>query len=197
VEGAVGYSKDIRVSEEPMSAVEEYARIPMAFQVAEVLDVEVERDGLGGFTMSQRTVDVQYSKNYDALEGPLSWYKRFDTSKWLMLGAYVDNRRVGGAVVAFNTPGIIMLEGRRDLAVLWDVRVSPDYQRRGVGTALFREAETRARERGCRHLKIETQNINVPACRFYLSQGCVLGGINRFAYPEFPEEIQLLWYKDL
>ena len=63
--------------------------------------------------------------------------------------------------------------------------------------ALFRAAEAWSRDRGCRQLKIETQNINVPACRFYLRQGCVLGGINRFAYREFPEEVQLLWYKDL
>ena len=104
---------------------------------------------------------------------------------------------MGGAVVAFDTPGLIMLEGRRDLAVLWDIRVDPDHQRRGVGTALFGAAETWSRTRGCRQLKIETQNVNVPACRFYLGQGCVLGGINRFAYREFPEEVQLLWYKDL
>ena len=51
--------------------------------------------------------------------------------------------------------------------------------------------------RGCRWLKVETQNINVPACRFYAKQGCVLGAIHRFAYPDYPNEAQLLWYKDL
>jgi hypothetical protein len=51
--------------------------------------------------------------------------------------------------------------------------------------------------KGCFRLKVETQNINVPACRFYVKQGCVLGAIHRFAYPEFPDEAQLLWYKDL
>jgi hypothetical protein len=51
--------------------------------------------------------------------------------------------------------------------------------------------------RGCRRLKVETQNTNVPACRLYASQGCTLGAIHRFAYPELPEEIQLLWYKDV
>jgi hypothetical protein len=51
--------------------------------------------------------------------------------------------------------------------------------------------------RECRQLKVETQNINVPACRFYARQGCVLGVIDRFAYPTLPDEVQLLWYKDL
>jgi hypothetical protein len=49
----------------------------------------------------------------------------------------------------------------------------------------------------CRKLKVETQNINVPACRFYASQGCVLAAVNRMAYREPQDEIQLLWYKDL
>jgi hypothetical protein len=45
--------------------------------------------------------------------------------------------------------------------------------------------------------KSETQNNNVSACRFYAKQGCVLGGINRYAYPDHPDEAQLLWYKEI
>jgi GNAT superfamily N-acetyltransferase len=188
---------DFRISQEPTSALAEYSKIPMAFEVAEVLDVEVQPEGLGGMTLSLRSLDVPYVKDYDALEGPLEWPAMFDLTNWQLFAAHLGDTRVGGAAVAFDTPGLIMLEGRRDLAVLWDIRVSPQYQRRGIGTALFRAAETWSRNLGCRHLKIETQNINVPACRFYLRQGCLLGAIHRFAYSEFPEEAQLLWYKDL
>ena len=46
-------------------------------------------------------------------------------------------------------------------------------------------------------MKIETQNINVVACKFYAGQGCTLGAADRFAYPELPDEVRLLWYKDL
>jgi GNAT superfamily N-acetyltransferase len=66
-----------------------------------------------------------------------------------------------------------------------------------VGAALFQAAELWARNKGCRQLKVETQNINVPACKFYARQGCVLKTVNRRAYPELPEEAQLLWYKDI
>ena len=38
---------------------------------------------------------------------------------------------------------------------------------------------------------------NVAACRFYVRQGCTLGAVNRLAYPNLPNEIQMLWYKDL
>ena len=90
-----------------------------------------------------------------------------------------------------------MLEGRDDFAVLWDIRVQSDRRGRGVGTALFQRAVSWARERRCRQLKLETQNINVPACRFYANQGCRLGGVHPGVYTDFPNEVQLLWYLDL
>ena len=90
-----------------------------------------------------------------------------------------------------------MLEGRSDLAVLWDIRVQPDARRSGVGSALFEAAERWSREQGCAQLKVETQNTNAPACRFYQRHGCRLARVNRNAYPTLPEEIQLLWYKEL
>ena len=90
-----------------------------------------------------------------------------------------------------------MLEGRSDLAVLWDIRVLPENRRRGVGAALFGAAEAWALARHCRQLKVETQNVNVAACRFYAHRGCVLRAAHDGVYPEWPDEAQLLWYKDL
>ena len=62
---------------------------------------------------------------------------------------------------------------------------------------LFQWAVDWTRARKCDLLKIETQNINVPACRFYTSQGAVLGMVGRFTYPELPDEAMLVWYKEL
>jgi len=90
-----------------------------------------------------------------------------------------------------------MLAGRDDVAVLWDVRAAPAQRGAGVGAALFRAAGSWAGAHGCGKLKIETQNINVVACSFYRKMGCTLGGIDRFAYPELPDEVQLLWWKTL
>jgi GNAT superfamily N-acetyltransferase len=189
----------IVISKEPIAALAEYARVSIAFEVTQVLDITAPASGLGGLTLSERTLDVPYVKDYDAIEGegPARWAKRFDISNWVIFAARLETRLVGGAVVAFDTPGLTMLEGRSDLAVLWDIRVSPEARGQGVGSALFRSVEAWAVAKGCRCLKVETQNINVPACRFYARQGCVLGGIHRFAYPELPDEVQLLWYKDL
>lgn len=189
----------MKIIEEPITAAAELAYIPIAFEVESVFDVSAPDGGLGGLVLSERRLDVPYVKDYDALEGegPAQWARRFDVSNWGLIGAHSNGARVGGAVIAFDTAGVDMLEGRRDLAVLWDIRVAPQARGLGVGSALFRAAEAWAAARGGRRLKIETQNINVAACRFYARQGCVLGAINRFAYDGLPSEVQLLWYKNL
>lgn len=187
----------VEVNEEPLTALGEYATIPTAFEVSAVFDVAGR--GVGGFALTERRLDAPYVKDYDAIEGeaPALWAARFDLSQWGLLAARVGGRRVGGAAVAFDDPGLDLPEGRQDLAVLWDIRVSPETRGQGVGRALFAAAEAWAKARGCREMKAETQNVNVPACRFYMRQGCVLGAVNRSAYPGLPGEIQLLWYKDL
>ena len=188
----------MEVREEPMSSLADYARVPITFEVRMVLDIVACDRGLGGFVLVERAVEAPYVKDYDALDGgPAQWPARFDLSRWGLLAARREGRLIGGAAVAFDTPGVDMLEGRRDVAVLWDIRVAPEARGQGVGAALLRAAEGWTAERGCRWLKVETQNVNVPACRFYARQGCVLGGIHRFAYPELPDEVQLLWYRHL
>ncbi|MDP2919994.1 MAG: hypothetical protein Q8O43_07245, partial [Dehalococcoidia bacterium] len=68
------------------------------------------------------------------------------------------------------------------------------------GTGLFSTATEWARGNGFRQLAVETQNTNVPACKFYASQGCKLGEIDRFKYithPSIAHETMLVWYLDL
>ena len=194
-----GDEMEIEIREEPPSALEAYGRVSIAFEVRSVLDVQPVDGGLGGFRLTERPVASPYRKDYDAYpgEGPSRWAARFDVSRWGFLGAFAEGARVGSAAIAFDTAGVEMLEGRRDLAVLWDLRVAEEMRGLGVGRALFRAAENWARARGCTWLKIETQNVNVAACRFYARQGCELGAIHRFAYPTLPDEVQLLWYRRL
>jgi GNAT superfamily N-acetyltransferase len=188
---------NVKILEEPPSALAEYASVPIAFTVSEVLEVVQIDGGLGGIQLMPRPLAVPYVKDYDRdpENHPTHWPSRFDLTRWGILTAWVQGARVGGAVLAWDTPELDLLEGRRDLAVLWDLRVAPESRGRGIGAVLFRAAEQWAAARGIGWLKIETQNVNVAACRFYQSRGCILGGINRFAYPMLPEETQLLWYK--
>ena len=144
----------INITEQPMAALEDYGRVPIAFEVARVLDVVVRHDRLDGYVLSERRLEVPYIKDYDAIEGegPSTWATRFDLSTWGLMTAHVEGQRVGGAVIAFNTPDVTMLEGRRDLSALWDIRVSSATCGQGVGSALFRAVETWCSARGCRRL---------------------------------------------
>lgn len=136
-------------------------------------------------------------KDYDAGEGPAAWAARFDVTNWGLLAAREADLWLGAVVVARDPPGLHMLRGRRDAAVLWDLRVRPEARRRGVGTELFRAAERWAGGHGCRTLLVETQNVNVTACRFYLRMGCTLASIDRLACSDLPGEVQLVWAKPL
>jgi GNAT superfamily N-acetyltransferase len=160
----------IEILDEPLSNLPEHGAIPIAFRVDSVLQALPPEGGMGGTTLHEQIVDHPYVKDYDAIkgEGPMRWLGRFDVTNWGLKAAYVDGKRIGGAVIAYDTSNVDLLEHRTDLAVLWDLRVEPMMRRFGVGRSLFSAAEEWARERQCTQLQIETQNINVPACRFYL-----------------------------
>ncbi|MGZ6346267.1 MAG: GNAT family N-acetyltransferase [Anaerolineales bacterium] len=177
----------------------DYETIPIKLDVKERLEVELVEGGMGGMRLHQVEVESPYVKDYDSYgDVPSDWPKKFDVSNLGFFLAMVGDRMAGGAVVASRTNEIIMLEEGKDLAVLWDLRVNPVF--RGVGIPLFKYAAEWSRKRGCRRMKVETQNVNVPACRFYQRMGCSLGEIRRFGYAGIPavaEEVMLNWYLDL
>ncbi len=192
----------VRIQEVGPEALSRYAALPIAFAVESVLRVEPVDGGLGGLSLSEEKLDEPYLKDYDGQSGetPEDWPRRFDVPNWGFFLAVADGCDVGATAVAVDAPGVHMLERRRDLAVLWDIRVHPHHRRDGIGTSLFGRAARWAREAGCTLLKIETQNVNVPACRFYARQGCTLGAVNRYGYSgcaSVAHEAMLLWYLHL
>jgi GNAT superfamily N-acetyltransferase len=181
------------------SSLDEYGAIPISFGVHSILEIQGESDNSKGFILTERKLDAPYIKNYDEIngEGPKNWTKRFDVSNWGIFLARLEDKPVGGAVVALKTLNLDLLEQRSDLAVLWDIRVSPRVRGYGIGSALFKAAEYWAEQAGCLEIKIETQNINLPACKFYAKQGCTLKQVNWSVYEKYPNEIQFLWYKEI
>lgn len=190
---------NINIMEYDVKGLESYVRIPIAFEVSSVLEVTENLAAAPKFLLNERRLAIPYLKDYDAIPGnrPTDWPQQFDMSQWRMFIAEIQGQQVGGAIVARKTPELTILEGRDDLAVLWDLRVTLAARGQGVGAALFRAAEDWAKFCGCRQLRIETQNINVSAIRFYEQQGCDLVTIERHAYPEFPDEIRFIWQKHL
>ncbi|MDB6169136.1 MAG: acetyl-transferase [Verrucomicrobia bacterium] len=189
----------VALAEAPIRDVAELAQIPISFRVERVCEIAAKPGEPSAWVLTEREIASPYLKDYDAIarEGPTQWAKYFDLTNWGYFRAHVDSRLAGGVVIAHRTPGVTMLEERGDLAVIWDIRVAPGLRGLGVGSSLLDAAEHWARSRECTELKIETQNINVAACRLYAKSGCVLQAVNPQAYPELPDEIQLLWSKPL
>jgi GNAT superfamily N-acetyltransferase len=188
----------IRIEEISPDRLVEYASVPITYEVKSIFEVELVDGGLGGILLHEVPVKP-YVKDYDVNgESPADWPKRFEVKNWGFFLAKMADRPVGAAAVAFDTTGVFMLEARRDLSVLWDIRVRPEA--RGVGIPLFRHAAEWSRTHGCTQMKIETQNVNVPACRFYQRMGARLGEIHRYGYAAVPavaQEVMLNWYLDL
>jgi GNAT superfamily N-acetyltransferase len=189
----------IQIIEIGPDRLDEYAQIPSRFEVRSILQVELLDGGLGGMRLHEMPAASPYIKDYDSYdEVPTDWPAKYDLANWGFFLVLDGDRPVGAAAAAFDTKGVFMLESRRDLSVLWDIRVLPEA--RGAGIPLLRRAASWSRERGCTQMKIETQNVNVPACRFYQRMGCHLGEIHRFGYaavPSVAHEVMLNWYLDL
>lgn len=190
----------LRISPNDLSR---YAAIPIAFEVRACLRVEPVESGLGGLRLVEEKVDPPYTKDYDRMgqdSGPGAWSREFNLERWEIYLAQEGGRTVGGLALAVGVQGPFILENSRDTLLLWDLRVLPEARGQGCGRVLFEFAAGRARALGFKRLAVETQNVNVPACRFYAAMGCTLGAIHRYGYTSVPEaagEAMLLWYKEL
>lgn len=177
-----------------------YDSIPSNFRVESIYKVEQIKNSL---QLVENPVENPFLRDYNAVghDSPSAWAKEFDLNNWGLFVAMDRDQPVGGAAVALDSPVFpVWHMQRQDLAVLWDIRVHPAHQSRGIGTGLFRHAVDWARQKGCGQLGIETDSSNLPACKFYARMGCELSGILKYGYsgvPEISEFAMLLWYLDL
>lgn len=187
----------IEITVETFETLPTYGAVSIAYTVDSIFEITTSNQNV--FQLSECKLEYPYQKDYDAIpgNGPSYWSGCFDLSNWGFIVARDNGARVGGAAIAYQTDAVNLLEGRDDLALLWDLRVSPTHRGHGLGLQIFREVEKWSLVRHCTELKVETQNTNVAACKFYQRQGCELRVIDRFAYPDLPDEIQMLWYKKL
>jgi GNAT superfamily N-acetyltransferase len=189
----------IEIRKQTIQDLDDYGNVSIAFTIERRFRIKWLNNGLDGIQLIEELIDPPLVKDFEEneAEGPIRWSKRWEISHWGIFAAFVGNTRVGGAVIAYDTPGVHMLEGHDDLACLWDIRVDEVWRNKGIGTALFHHALSWVRQTKCTRLKIETQNNNVHACRFYAKQGCRLGGILPHSTPEDPDEYDLFRYLEL
>lgn len=172
-----------------------YARIPSAFRVDRIFRVAENLRSPSQWEFVEELVASPFTKDYDALPNnrPTDWPRRYDTRLWRVFAAFVDEERVGGAILI--TPPLSSGVGSSAISELWDLRVHPAWQRRGVASALWTAVEGALSRATVAVLRVETQQLNVPGCRFYGAHGCTLIKVEPHAYPTLPNEVRLTWQK--
>lgn len=181
------------------SYLKQYDEIPMLVHVKSILKLEKVENGLGGILLKEVPVE-EHIKDLGIYEEASKYTEDFDITNWTFFMAFVNETPIGAATVVSKTENVNMLDGRDDMSVLWDIRVDDRYKGQGVGTKLFSMAAEWSKLKGLKQMKIECQNNNVQACKFYHKQGAILGKVDEYAYYDdidTRDEVQLIWYLDL
>lgn len=176
-----------------------YDEIDMLVHVKSIYRLNKINRGLAGIMLSEEKVD-EYVKDLGKYECAGDYEKEFDISNWGFYMAFDNDKPIGAVTIVSKTENVNMLNGRNDLAVLWDIRVSDGYKHMSIGQNLFDLAVAWCKDKGLKQLKIECQNNNVPACNFYHKQGAILSMIDEYAYyhvEECKDEFQLIWYLNI
>lgn len=129
-----------------------------------------------------------YTKVYDPRYLPIEDY--FSQDDYQVYFAKLDQVIVGQVILTKSWNGYGYID---------DIRVGSDHKGMGIGKALIQAAETWAMTKGLRGMMLETQDINGPACRFYLRQGYQVGSVDLHKYKllsgDVTKEIAILFYK--
>ncbi len=102
--------------------------------------------------------------------------------------AYMDGQIAGQLVLRKNWNGFAYIE---------DITVDIRFRRKGIGQALISQAEEWARCHKLVGIMLETQDNNVPACKFYESCGFQMRGFDSYLYKGIErvrDEVALYWY---
>lgn len=96
------------------------------------------------------------------------------------------------------------LAGQIDISKHWnayawidDFAVDAQFRRRGIGRAMMQKVVDWAKAKHLPGIMLETQDVNVPACRFYENFGFRLYGFDTYLYKGLnpnTDEIALYWY---
>jgi streptothricin acetyltransferase len=80
-----------------------------------------------------------------------------------------------------------------------DISVLKKFRRKGIGHSLMDSAQKWTKDKKLNGIMLETQDVNIAACKFYENYGFILGGIDTMLYANFDNAYQkaLFWYYKL
>ncbi|MDN4608277.1 streptothricin N-acetyltransferase SatA [Sporosarcina highlanderae] len=125
-----------------------------------------------------------YFKKYEDDEIDMSYVEEESKAVFFY---YDKNKCIGRIKIRSNWNGFALIE---------DIAVAKNYRKNGVGKSLLHKATEWALEKNSIGLMLETQDINLSACRFYAKNHFVIGAVDTMLYSNFPtaNEIAVFWY---
>jgi streptothricin acetyltransferase len=137
------------------------------------------------WTWTEELFETPYEKRYP--DDELDYSEYIGNPDKIIFMAYVDNKCVGQIRLRRNW---------NKYCYIGDIAVAREYRGMGLGRELINAAIQWAKKGGMLGLMLETQDINLAACRFYHRCGFVLGAVDTMLYGNCPnkDEKALFWY---
>lgn len=136
------------------------------------------------WTYTVETLAEPYLKKYEEDDVDSSYMNEDGKVVFLY---YAENICIGRVKVRSNWNGYALIE---------DIAVAKDYRKNGVGRALLNKAVEWAKNQQLGGLMLETQDVNVSACRFYERNEFVIGAVDTMIYSNLStaNEMAIFWY---
>lgn len=117
----------------------------------------------------------------------LDWIEYIDSEDKALFLAYKNNDCIGQIRIVQDWNRFCYIE---------NIATKEDFRGQGIGSLLLTKAEDWAKERNLLGISLEAQDDNLGACRFYVKQGFVLGGVDTLKQSSNPQiDATLYWYK--
>ncbi|WP_336786677.1 GNAT family N-acetyltransferase [Paenibacillus sp. MMO-177] len=137
------------------------------------------------WTYTEEIFSEPYMKQYENDDIDDSYIK--DSEKAVFF-YYADDKCIGRIKLRSNWNGFALVE---------DIGISGSWRQQGIGTRLLEKAVEWAKQHHQIGLMLETQDINLSACRFYASNHFIIGGLDTMLYSKFStaHEKAVFWYR--
>ncbi|MCQ6562853.1 GNAT family N-acetyltransferase [Paenibacillus mendelii] len=136
------------------------------------------------WTYTEEIFPEHYFKQYENDEIDISYIDGKGKAIYLF---YDDNICIARIKLRSNWNGFALIE---------DIEVARSHRQKGIGGELLKKAAEWARQNNLIGLTLETQDVNISACRFYAKNNFVIGAVDTMLYSNFStaNEKAIFWY---
>lgn len=136
------------------------------------------------WSYTEEIFSEQYIKQYENDDIDISYIENKDKAVFFY---YEGNNCIGQIRLRTNWNGFAFIE---------EITVVINWRQRGIGTELLMKVIKWAKQNNLVGLMLETQDVNLLACRFYAKNNFVIGAVDNMLYTNFStaNEKAIIWY---